>query len=614
MLPGPGLDVYREVWLADFEFSAPPGERPTPVCLVAREFWSGRTIRVWQDDLLDSPSPPYPTGPQVLYVAYYASAELGCHLALDWPMPERVLDLFAEFRCLTNGLNPHCGNRLLGALAWFGLNAMDGAEKERMRELAIRGGPWTAHERESLLAYCEADVRALAALLSAMLPTIDLPRSVLRGRYMRSVAQMEWAGVPLDVEMLSRLRDSWESIQDQLIQSIDTRFGVFDGRTFVAERWAGWLARSRVPWPRRPSGALMLDDDTFREVARSNPDIALMRELRHSLSQLRLEDLAVGADGRNRTLLSPFGARTGRNTPSNSRFILGPSTWLRGLIKPVPGMALAYVDWSQQEFGIAAALSGDAAMMEAYRSGDPYLEFARQSGRIPADGTKDAYGAERELCKACILGTQYGMGPESLARRIGKPTAYGRELLRLHRETYPAFWRWSDGAESHAMLLGRLHTVFGWTVRVGPNANPRSLRNFPCQANGAELLRLACCLASERGVSIVAPVHDAVLIEAAEWEIDDAVTEFQVAMAQASAVILDGFRLRSDAKIIRWPDRYMDDRGREFWVRVMTLLLEAEPVRKPSQSLVRIAPDPCDSVTPTRAGLSGDPCESVLPA
>src|SRR5262249_36157326 len=87
---------------------------------------------------------------------------------------------------------------------------------------------------------------------------------------------------------------------------------------------------------------------------------------------------------------------------------------------------------------------------------------------------------------------QYGMEAESLGRRIGKPTAYGRELPRLLRETYPAFWRWSDGAESHAVLLSRLHTVFGWTVHVGPNANSRSLRSFPCQANGAEMLRLAC--------------------------------------------------------------------------------------------------------------------------
>jgi hypothetical protein len=86
------------------------------------------------------------------------------------------------------------------------------------------------------------------------------------------------------------------------------------------------------------------------------------------------------------------------------------------------------------------------------------------------------------------------------------------------------------------------------------------------------MLRLACCLASEKGVSILAPIHDAILVEGLDWEIADAVAETQGAMAEASAVVLDGFRLRSDAKIVRWPERYMDERGREFWGRVTALL------------------------------------------
>src|SRR3954447_15337957 len=127
MPPGLGLDAYREVWLADYEFLAPPGERPTPVCLVARELRSGRTLRLWQDELRGRRAPPYPTGPDSLFVAYYASAELGCHLALGWPMPARILDLYAEFRLKTAGLGSPCGYKLLGALIYHGLDAM-GAE------------------------------------------------------------------------------------------------------------------------------------------------------------------------------------------------------------------------------------------------------------------------------------------------------------------------------------------------------------------------------------------------------------------------------------------------------------------------------------------------------
>ena len=154
----------------------------------------------------------------------------------------------------------------------------------------------------------------------------------------------------------------------------------------------------------------------------------------------------MGSDGRNRCLLSAFRSRTGRNQPSNSKFIFGPATWLRSLIRPEPGMALAYVDFSSQEMGIAAALSGDAALLDAYRSGDVYLSFAKQAGLAPPDATKASHGEVRERCKAVVLGTLYGMGPETLARRIGRPPCEARELLALHRATYPRFWRWSEAA------------------------------------------------------------------------------------------------------------------------------------------------------------------------
>ncbi len=112
---------FREVWYADFEFSAPRGDRPQPICLVAIEMRTRRTVRLWQGDLRRLPNPPYPTGAAALFVSYYASAELGCHLALNWPLPVQVLDLYAEFRALTNGLPTICGTGLLGALAHYGL-------------------------------------------------------------------------------------------------------------------------------------------------------------------------------------------------------------------------------------------------------------------------------------------------------------------------------------------------------------------------------------------------------------------------------------------------------------------------------------------------------------
>ena len=565
---------FREVWVIDFEFCSHPGENPGPVCLVAWELRSGRRLRLWRDEF--GTAPPYPTGPDVLLVAYYASAEISCHLALGWATPQRVLDLFTEFRNRTNGVPTGSGAGLLGALAYHGLDGIGAVEKDEMRALVLRGGPWSEVERAAILDYCETDVAALARLLPAMLPKIDLPRALLRGRYMAAVAWMERHGVPIDVSTLELLRRNWSKIQDQLIGEIDADYGVFDGRSFKADRFAAWLAKTKIPWPRLESGRLDLSDDAFREMARGYPTIAPLRELRGALSEMRLSDLAVGRDGRNRTMLSAFRALTGRNQPSNTRFIFGPSVWLRGLIQPPPGCGIAYIDWQQQEFGIAAALSCDPLMMAAYRSGDPYLAFAKQAGAAPADAIKATHKAVRDQFKSTVLAVQYGMGADSLAQRIGQPPIRARELLRLHRETYRAFWRWSDAAVDHAMLTGRLHTAFGWRAQVPTSSNERSLRNFPMQANGAEMLRLACCLGTEQGIEVCAPVHDAVLICAPLDRLDLDVARMQALMREASRIVLDGFELGTDATVVRHPDRYMDERGTVMWQRVMALVDRAE--------------------------------------
>jgi hypothetical protein len=569
---------FEHVVAVDFEFSQPDGEPPRPICLVAMDLVSGDTWRLFGDELTSLATPPYPIGDDTVVVAYYASAEMGCHLALGWPLPANVLDLFTEFRCASNGLPPPTGGAgLLGALVWHGLDAMDAVEKDAMRALAIRGGPFTTAEHDALLAYCESDVIALERLLPRMLGSLDLPRALLRGRYMKAAARIEAAGVPIDTAALDTLRRHWEAIEEALIHAIDADYHVFEGRSFKTARFAEFLIRHNIPWPLLPSGALDLTDDTFKDMARAHPQLNALRELRVALSKMRLADLAVGADGRNRCLLSAFRARTGRNQPSNSRFIFGPSTWLRGLIRPQPGWGLAYLDWSQQEFGIAAALSGDPLMLEAYRSGDPYLAFAKQAGSVPPTATKQTHSAERDQFKACVLAVQYGMGEESLAMRIGQPVARARELLRLHRETYRVFWRWSDGALDFAMLHGRLWTVFGWTLHVDTDPNPRSLRNFLMQANGAEMLRLACFLATERGIRVCAPVHDAILIEAPLDQLDDTIADAQAAMAEASRLVLGGFELASDAAVVRYPDRYADKRGAQMWQIVWDTIAQLPP-------------------------------------
>jgi hypothetical protein len=123
------------------------------------------------------------------------------------------------------------------------------------------------------------------------------------------------------------------------------------------------------------------------------------------------------------------------------------------------------------------------------------------------------------------------------------------------------------------MMHNGLWTVFGWTGHVESGTNPRSLSNFPMQANGAEMMRVASILVTEAGIRLCAPVHDALLVEGPTDRIDDIIEETRRLMGQASRTVLRGFTLRTGVEKVTYPDRYRDDkRGGQMWDRVMSLL------------------------------------------
>src|SRR5262245_41697375 len=148
--------------------------------MVAREIRSGKLLRIWRDQF--GPHAPFDISADALFVSYYASAELGCFRVLGWKMPARILDLYVEFRNATNLLlekgHKPIESGLLGALNAYGLDAIGADEKQEMRDLVLRGGPWSSGERGAILDYCQSDVDALARLLPAMLPALDLPRAL----------------------------------------------------------------------------------------------------------------------------------------------------------------------------------------------------------------------------------------------------------------------------------------------------------------------------------------------------------------------------------------------------------------------------------------------------
>jgi hypothetical protein len=559
------LSDVEEVVFLDFEFRAPDGERPHPVCFVALEQKSGRVIRRWVDN--DRPIvPPFAIGPRVLVVAYYASAELNCFRVLGWPYPRLVIDLYAEWRVATNGL--HVGRSLLDALKACHIESITTAKKELSRNRILAGGRYSAEEQRDILEYCESDVRALQQLFSRLIrPNLPLNLALVRGAFMKAIASAEYNGVPIDVPLYKKMNANWEILRKSIIDRVNNITPVFENYHFRMQKFKAWLEHKGwlMTWPATQQGLPAIDENSFKQMAVLHPELEPLRQARQMLGELRKLNLPVGSDGRNRCLLSPFSTKTGRGAPSTAKFSFSVPHFMRGLIRPEPGKHLAYVDFASQEFAIAAALSGDPNMQACYRTGDPYLALGKMVGAVPASATKKSHAHERNMFKKAALGVQYGIGAEGLAAQIGVTLREAQNLIDAHRRSYPKFWAWNENVIDYMQLRGYLQAAYGWTLRCSPTDSFRTWCNWPMQSNGGEILRLSCISIEQAGVSILAPVHDAVLIEAPSSDIEQAVAVTRAAMRRASELVLAGFAINTDYQVIHYPDRFPVEKGEMMW-------------------------------------------------
>jgi DNA polymerase I len=542
-----------------------------PLCVCAKDLLSNESWEFWAGEF--PAAAPFPMDETTLFIAFNASSEIRTFNALGWETPARILDLFAEFCDHRNGRDGDTGRSLLTAMEHFGLDTVGTVFKKNMIARILKGAPFSDSERREILDYCWSDVYALERLLGAMLPDIDWKGALLRGRYACAVAVMEDTGIPVNVALLSEVVECWADIQAGLIREIDRDYGVYDGTTFKAERFEAFVEKAGLPWPRLKSGALALDSDTFHDMARVFPVVAPLAELRKAIGHMRKNAIPVGDDGRARTGIRPFASSTSRNQPSTSEFLYGNSKWVRFFIRPEPGHALLYFDYSAEEVGIAAALSGDKTMQADYLSGDFYANFGIALGLLPPGCTKaiaeEQYPGIRDRLKIACLAVLYGMGARLLAMRIDKPTAVAAAWIRRHHQRYATFWKFAQRAIDHLMRGGSLETEMGWHLHPRKDPNPRSLANFPIQANAAEILRIACCLVTEAGYEVCAPVHDAILVHCRIEDIEQTRAEVTKLMTRASRVVLGGFAIKVGIEETRYPNHLTDKRGTKMWTAVM---------------------------------------------
>jgi len=154
-------------------------------------------------------------------------------------------------------------------------------------------------------------------------------------------------------------------------------------------------------------------------------------------------------------------------------------------------------------------------------------------------------------------------GALTLSKKAGVSLIEASELLKHHRKTYPDYWVWANNAPIYARYDGVIRSVFGWELQVTGDMRDSTLKIFPCQSNGAEILRLACVMLRRAGFDMLCTVHDAILFEFPIDLLDVQVREARRIMTTASEIVLSGFSVSTDVDIYMPGERFLPRNRKE---------------------------------------------------
>lgn len=590
------------VYFADTEYATVDGELFNGVCACFHEYRTGAVVTLAVETEGQRPPAPLSFGPDTLFICYSATAELGFFNSMRWRLPYNVLDLWVEYRNLTNGKTDNQGcdleTGILTACHSYGvIDTTSVDEKERMRQRIMAGFPFTPEEMATIVEYCSADVRMLCDLAERLVPDIwDIEQALHRGRCQKAISCMEANGTPVDVDKLALLRKHTRAIRRMVVKNFEAEYHTggydFDKQGdphMVWKNYTAWvhsMGFTEETWPHTSRGFAGADDDDILEpmaikYTEQFPAIEQFRQLRKFLTLAKSEfKFPVGADGRNRCRMLPFSASTSRSQPKTSENIPNATKALRSLLRPAPGQVLIHRDWSNAEYGIVAALADDDKRWHNYMYRDAYLTKAADFGYCDYDATDETHHDLRNKFKPVVLAGQYMQSAKGLAETLGITVQQAATYQKRELALYPKYKAWLDHFNENIAFDLYADTEFGWRLHTTKRPTGHALRtavNHPAQGNCAEIMRYAACLMTEQGIDLCCSIHDAFMVVADEdrWEEVDAVL-VKCMNDACEAVLGDGYILRSSRDVVHYPDHYSHKDGRKMWSKIEAALEAAQ--------------------------------------
>ena len=190
-------------------------------------------------------TPPFDIGPDALFVAYSAWAEMTCFKVFGWRFPVHIFDLHTAYLAASNILRPYNPDelrkkprkRLSDACRAYGIEGWERIDKDTIAQ-AIGEGRWREYGREAVFEYCEEDVRMSVLLLRAqlrqrcdqhghiLLPAADVERVLHWSNYSaKSVALIQARGMPIDVPLWNLVQENKDAVIGELLQQFDPSHG-----------------------------------------------------------------------------------------------------------------------------------------------------------------------------------------------------------------------------------------------------------------------------------------------------------------------------------------------------------------------------------------------------
>ncbi|MCA1826782.1 MAG: DNA polymerase I [Myxococcales bacterium] len=357
----------------------------------------------------------------------------------------------------------------------------------------------------------------------------------------RVLAEVELAGINLDVDRLRQLGDEVGKQIDALLQEIFQLAGgeFLPGST---QQLADVLfKRLGLPVLRRGKTGPSTDQDVLEELAEQHPLPAKILEHRQltKLKNTYLDalPLELGKDGRLHTTFDQAVAATGRLSSVNPnlqnipiRTPLGAK--IREAFIPQPGWRLLSADYSQIELRVLAHITQDPVLRASFESGeDLHARTAGETFGVPA---AEVTRQQRDIAKMINYGIAYGLSAFGLAHRLGLETSEAAAIIERYFARYRSVKQWLDDTIATARASGMVKTLFG-RRRYLPdinsknptarNAAERTAVNTPIQGTAADLVKRAMlnvdqALRGKFKARMLLQVHDELVLEAPPDEVD----------------------------------------------------------------------------------------------